>query len=687
MRTWFVAAMLAAAGSVGVAGELPKAGVSAPSAVASPSNASGFDVADMDLKVRPQDDFYRYVNGGWLDAAQIPADAERITPSSELDKVIRQRLRQLVEAVPADAKGDRQKIAWLYRSFLDEAALEKLGVRPLAQDLERIRHARTVGDICALMGQLGSIGVDSPFSNSVLNDADDPGQYALTLYQSGLGMPNRDYYLDDTDHFREVRAAYRKHVATLLRMAGDVDAEAEATHVVALETQLAKAQWPASELGDPSKTHNKVRLKDLPRTAPGIDWPAYLKASQATGGIDSLILAQPDFFAALGRMLQDTPAPVWQAYLRYRLLSAYAPFLSRAWVDEGFAFESTMLRGIPQNTSRWERGLDLVETSMGEGLGRLYVERYFPPSSKQKLQDMVKHLVEAFRQEIDTQDWMAPSTKLKAKEKLARLHVKIGYPDRWRDYGKLAIEPGDLVGNVRRARAFEYARNMHKLGHPVDKGEWFITPQTVDAYEFPPQNEVVFPAGLMQPPFFDPEADDAANYGAIGGTLGHEISHGFDDGGSQYDADGRLLGKPGWFTEKDREAFDRRAQAFVAQYDGVEAVPGHRVNGALTLSENVADNTGIAMAYQAYRLSLAGKPAPVIDGLTGDQRFFMAWTRKWRAKVRDSETLRLLKSNEHAPRTVRGIVPVRNQDAFYRAFDIKPGDAMYLAPADRVRIW
>lgn len=650
---------------------------------------SGIDVSAHDSSVRPQDDFYQYVNGGWLRTAQIPGDGERITPSSELDQVIRAHLRGLIEGpAPADqaVRADWRKMTDLYRSFADETRVESLKASPLADLRVQIQRARTPAQLCAAMGELGRLWIMSPFSNSVLNDADDPSRYAVNISQNGLGLPDRDYYLENAEHFEQVRTAYLAHMEAMLRLDGDARAKAHARAVMALETQLAKAQWNGADSSDPVKTLNRLRVSELAQSMPSLDWAAYLKGA-GIKGVDSIVVSQPSYYAEVGRLLHELPAETWQAYLRMQMLNTYAPFMSSDFVAEDFSFNSGVLRGITGMTPRWQRGMELVEQAMGEGLGRLYVAKYFPPSSKARLQSMVALLIQAAGEEIDAASWMEPQTRVQAKAKLATLRVKIGYPDHWRDYSRLDIRAGDLVGNVRRARAFEYNRNVGKLGRPVDRDEWYITPQTVDAYQYPPQNEIVFPAGLLQPPFFDPASEDAANYGAIGATIGHEISHGFDNLGSQYAADGRLLGKPGWFTEGDQQRFDQRTHAMALQYDKVEALPGHFVNGQLTLSENVADNTGLALALRAYHLSLHGKSAPVIDGMSGDQRFFMAWTQKWRAKVRDNETIRLLRSNPHSPRQVRGQEALKNQDAFYEAFDVKPGDGMYLAPAQRVKIW
>ncbi len=648
---------------------------------------SGIDLQYVDRSARPQDDFYRFVNGRWLDSVQIPADQERITPSAQLNDVIRARLRELVEQAARSSDTSQRKVADFYASFTDEAKLQQLGVRPLARELASIEAIDSRARLCAAFGELGQLWVTTPFTNSVLNDPDRPREYALFLYQSGLGLPARDYYLDDSARFKEVRGAYLAFIGTLLGLAGDSDSAQTAAAVMALETRLAKVHWNAAESRDPGKTNNRMAIARLADLTDQIDWRSYLQGAGETGKIDTVVIGQTSYFVGLGELLRDVPLATWKAYLRYQLLAAYAPYLGRAFVDAEFALRGTALRGIKENQPRWRRGLDLLDELMGEALGRLYVERYFRPTDKTRLEEMAKHIVAALAERIDAAAWLGPSGKRAALDKLRTLKVKVGYPDRWRDYAALRIERDDLVGNVQRARSFEYRRNFAKLGGAMDRDEWYITPQTVDAYGYPPLNDIVFPAGLMQPPFFDTGADDAANYGAIGATIGHELSHGFDDVGSQYGADGAFLGKPGWFTVEERARFDARGQTLVEQYGAIEALPGQRIDGRLTLGENIADNAGLALAYAGYRRSLHGKPAAVIDGLTGDQRFFMGWTQKWRAKVHEAETLRILKSDEHSPRWVRGSAPPRNQDAFYEAFDVHVGDAMYLPPDQRMTVW
>ena len=648
---------------------------------------SGIDLQYVDRSVRPQDDFYRYVNGRWLDSVQIPADQERITPSAQLNDVIRTRLRELIEQAARSPDASQRKLADFYASYLDESTVQKLGLQPLARNLAAIEAIGDRAQLCAAFNELGQIWVRTPFTTAVLNDPDRPGEYALFLYQSGLGLPARDYYLDDGPQFKEVRSAYLAYIATLLRLAGDPNAQQTADAVMELETQLAKVHWSARESRDPGKTTNRVAIAKLSDVTDKIDWRSLLQGFRVDGRIDTLIIGQTSYFVGLGELLQDVPLATWKAYLRSQLLAAYAPYLGREFVAADFALRGTALRGIKENVPRWRSALELIDQTLGEALGSMYVARYFLPAHKARLQEMANNVVAALGERIESASWLTAPTRRAALDKLHRTKVKIGYPDRWRDYSGLRVERGDLVGNVQRARSFNVRYYMAKLGTPMDRDEWYITPQTVDAYGYPPLNDIVFPAGLMQPPFFDPAADDGVNYGAIGATIGHELSHGFDDVGSQYGADGAFLGKPGWFTSEERARFDARGQALVDQYGAIEALPGQHIDGHLTLGENIADNAGLALAYAAYHRSLQGKPAPVIDGLSGDQRLFMGWTQKWRAKVRDAETLRILKSDEHSPRWVRGSAPLRNQDAFYEAFGVRTGDAMYLPPEKRVTVW
>jgi predicted metalloendopeptidase len=644
----------------------------------------------IDHSVRPQDDFYRYVNGKWLDTTQIPPDKGRYGAFDQLQDEAQQQLQGIIEGLRRSsdaADPDQQKIADLYGSFMDEATLEQLGLKPLDAALAQVDALNSKDGIAALIASFNRMGVTAPYTPQVHQDARDSSKYVFDLGQDGLGMPDRDYYLLNDPKLKQIRTQYAAYVGKLMGLAGDANAARDARDIVALETALAKVQWTKVQNRDPVKTYNKYPYAKLTALAPGYDWKAYLADSGVQDKTDYLVISQPSYITGFDRIVRTTPLPVWKAYFRWHLINDYAPYLSKNFVDAHFEFYGMALRGIQQDRPRWKRGVGLVDGAIGEALGRLYVARYFPPQSKARVDQLVMNLIAAYRADISTLDWMGPQTKQKAEDKLSKLTTKIGYPVKWRDYSALKIVKGDLVGNVMRANEFEYNRNLDKIGKPVDHTEWQMTPQTVNAYYDPEHNEIVFPAAILQPPYFDPKADDAVNYGGIGAVIGHEISHGFDDQGSQYDGDGDLLNPPGWFTKADLANFKQRTQALVAQYSAYAPVPGYHVNGELTLGENIADNSGLAIAYKAYQISLNGHPAPVIDGLTGDQRFFMGWAQAWRSKVRDNEAILLIKSDPHSPAEIRGTVPEMNQAAFYTAFDIKPGDKMYLPPDKRVSLW
>jgi len=658
-----------------------------PSAEAASQQAplqSGVDMQYVDRSVRPQDDLYRYLNGKWLDTFQLPPDKGSYGAFTYIYDATLEQLRGIVEAGAAGTDTEARKITDLYASFMDEPRLEALDLKPLQTELAAVDAMTDRSEIPALMAHLNRIGVDVPYDLDINQDARNSLQYAVIIHQSGLGMPDRDYYLKDDPKLKEARAKYLVHIGKMLGMAGDGEAPAHAAAILDLETALARAQWTRVDNRDPVKTYNKTAIDDLPKLMPGYDWRRYVRGSDIAGKVDSVIISQPSYFSALDQLLTATPLPAWKVYFKWHVLSAAAPYLSKRFVDERFAFKGTVLSGIPENRARWKRGIALLDDAMGEALGKRYVEKYFPPQNKARMEALVRNLLDAYRRDIDTLDWMGPGTKKGAQAKLAKLVTKIGYPSTWRDYGALQISHDDLWGNVVRANEFEYRRNLDKLGKPVDRSEWYMTPQTVNAYYNPLMNEIVFPAAILQPPFFNVQADDAVNYGAIGGVIGHEISHGFDDQGSQYDADGNLHD---WFTPEDHEKFAAKTRALVAQYNAYEPVPGFHVNGELTLGENIGDNSGLAIAYKAYRLSLAGRAAPVIDGLTGDERLYLGWVQVWRGKVRADEAMQRIKTDPHSPPAVRGTAPVVNQDGFYAAFGVKKGDKMYLPPEQRVNIW
>jgi putative endopeptidase len=655
-----------------------------------PALLSGIDVQYFDQGVRPQDDLYRHVNGKWLANTEIPADKASYGSFIKLRDDSEAELRVIVERLEnstAAKDPDQQKIADLYLSFMDEPRLENLGLRPLAAEFAQVDAIKNRSEIAGLIAHFNQIGVTAPYTPEVHQDAKDSTKYVFDLGQDGLGMPDRDYYLLPDAKMAGARNQYARYVEKMLAMSGDKMAAKDARDVLAIETGLARIQWTKVENRDPVKTYNKFEFAKLAAIAPGFDWKSYLVDSGVDGKTDYVVVSQPSYITGFNKLLEKTPLPVWKTYFRWRLLNDFAPYLSQSFVDEHFSFYGTALRGIPENRPRWKRGIVLVESSIGEGLGKLYVAQYFPPESKARMDQLVRNLIAAYEADINTLDWMSPETRQKAQQKLSKLTTKIGYPRKWRDYSALQIARDDLVGNVIRAQIFDYKRNLNKLGKPIDRDEWGMTPQTVNAYYNPEMNEIVFPAAILQPPFFNPKADEAVNYGGIGAVIGHEISHGFDDQGSQYDGNGNLLGAPGWFTREDLDKFKAKTRALVEQYSAYEPVPGYHVNGALTLGENIADNSGMAIAYKAYRLSLGGKQAPVIEGLSGDQRFYVGWAQVWRGKTRTDQLIVDIKTDPHSPMAIRGTVPEMNQESFYQAFGVKQGDKMYLPPDKRVVLW
>jgi putative endopeptidase len=686
--------------SVLVAGLTACSGPSTPSATqgaASAQPAGGAPVAPavksgvmldrMDRNVRPQDDFFRFVNGHWLDSVPIPSDKAMAGAPITLDDEAKENIRAIIEDAaqhPDAGDADQHKIADLYASFIDEAALETLGRKPLDAEFARIDAVKDKRELPALVAHFIEINVTAPFGVAVHQDNRDSTKYVADLQQDGLGLPDRDYYVENDPKLTQIRQAYAAFIEKLLGLGGDKDAADDAKHILALETEFAKAQWTKVDLRDPIKGYNKESFADLAKLAPEFDWKSYLAQAGIDGKVDYVIVGQPSYLSAMARTLAQTPLPMLKTYLRWHLLRSYARFLNKDIVDARFAFYGTQLRGVPQDQPRWKRGVGLTELLIGEAVGKLYVAKYFPPESKARADQLVKNLLAEFKQSIDTLDWMSPETKQAAQAKLAKFMPKIGYPDKWRDYSALEIRMDDLVGNVMRGNAFEYRRNINKLGKPVDRGEWGMTPQTVNAYYNPELNEIVFPAAILQPPFFDPKADDAINYGCIGAVIGHEISHGFDDQGAQYDGDGNLRD---WWTPADHAKFKEKTQALVAQYSAFEPVPGFHLNGALTLGENIADNSGAAVALKAYHMSLGGTPAPVLDGFTGDQRFYIGYAQYYQVAVRDNFAIELIKSDPHSLPVDRVLGTVANQDGFQSAFETKPGDKMFVPPEQRVRIW
>ncbi len=650
---------------------------------------SGIAKEYMNPSVRAQDDFFTYLNGEWLRKTEIPSDKSSWGTFAKMRDDLTPQLRGIIEAAQKDthkkAGTDTQKIGDLYASYMDQKKLDALGYKPLTGELQRIRSLREKKAIPALMAHLSQIGVSVPYGIYVGQDARESTRYAANLGQSGLGLPDRDYYLKKDDaKLADARAKYELHVAKILGMAGEKDAAAAAKAIVALETALAEAQWTKVENRDPVKRYNKMDFAQLSALTPGYDWKGALAAAGVASKTDYVIVNQPSYFTGFNQVLEKTDLAAWKSYFEWQLLRAYSPYLSKDFYDANFAFYGATITGVTENQPRWKNGVANVESVLGEAVGRQYVHEYFPAERKARMEVLVKNLLEAYKQSIDTLDWMSPETKKEAQAKLAKFTPKIGYPDKWRDYSALTIKPGDLAGNMMRARTFAYNRGINKLGKPIDREEWGMTPQTVNAYYSSTMNEIVFPASILQPPFFDMRADDAVNYGAIGAVIGHEISHGFDDKGSQSDGDGNLRD---WWTKEDRVKFQAKADALTKQYDGYSPLPGYNVNGALTLGENIGDLSGVAISYKAYKLSLGGKPAPVIDGFTGDQRFFMGFGQIWRSKMREAQQIVQVKTDPHSPGQFRTNGVLINQPGFYEAFGVKEGDKMYVAPKDRVTIW
>ncbi len=647
--------------------------------------ASGLDVAGMDTEVRPQDDFFAYANGKWLAATEIPADRASWGSFDLLNEKNLVQLRELVEAAAAapDANAAAGRIGNFFTAFMDDATIEARGLAPVAAELAAIDALSDHLEVAAFFGAGSRLGVDSPLNFWVDQDARDSTRYILYLTQSGLGLPDRDYYFDTSPRGREVLAKYAAFIAQLLTLAGLPDAEGAAQRIIALETRLAKPQWTKVENRDDEKAYNKLSAAELTALLPNLNIDLFM-AHLGVERQDHVIVRQPSYARALDELFTQIDLQSWRDYLRLRLLTAYASALPRAFDDASFAFYGQTLNGLKEQRPRWKRGVAAITANLGESLGQLYVAKHFPPEAKSRMVELVDNLIAAYGESIRGLDWMSADTKRKALEKLGKFTPKIGYPDHWRDYRGLRIEADDLIGNLKRVHVFEHRWQVGKLGKPVDRSEWLMPPQTINDYWTPRMNEIVFPAGILQPPFFDLAADDAVNYGAIGGIIGHEIGHGFDDQGSKYTGDGNL---DNWWTPADRERFEAKTRNLIAQYSAYEPLPGQHINGELTLGENIGDLGGVSIAYRAYLKSLGGKTAPVLDGFTGQQRVFLGWAQGWRVKSRSERIEQLLKVDPHSPPEFRvnGVMP--NVEGFYDAFDVEEGDRMYLPPAQRVHIW
>ncbi|TWD56380.1 endothelin-converting enzyme [Arthrobacter sp. AG367] len=647
---------------------------------------SGIDLSTIDHTVRPQDDLYQHVNGAWLKATEIPDDRPLEGTFTALRDGSEIAVRDIIEeaaAKGADASGIERKIGGLYNSFMDEATVEGKGMEPIRGRLGDVFATGTAADLIALAGRLFRADVGGLFYIYPAPDAGNPDRVLLYTGQGGLGLPDESYYREEK--FAPIVAAYTAHVQKMFELAGVADPHGAAGRVVELETKLASHHWDNVTLRDPQKTYNLKTAEEanalFPLLATWFD-AAGIDADKRT----EIVVSTPDFFTGAAGLLDEVPVATWQEWLAMRVISAAAPYLSAAFVDANFAFYGTTISGTPRNKDRWKRGVGVVEAALGEAVGQIYVARHFPESHKARMQTLVANLIEAYRRSINDVAWMGGDTKAEALRKLEAFRAKIGYPDEWIDYSAVEIDPEDLLGNVERAHNADVDRHLDEVGKPVDRNKWLMTPQTVNAYYHPMMNEIVFPAAILQPPFFTADADDAVNYGGIGAVIGHEIGHGFDDQGSQFDGGGALRN---WWTDQDRQAFEALTARLVAQFDALSpaAAPGHHVNGRLTLGENIGDLAGLTIAYKAYQISLDGKEPEVLDGLTGEQRFFASWAAGWRQVIRQEEAIRRLATDPHSPNEFRTNAIARNLDPFHEAFDVTEEDGMWMPPAERVSIW
>jgi putative endopeptidase len=637
----------------------------------------GFDEAGMDKTVAPGDDFYGFANGQWAKSTPIPADKSNYGSFNILDDRAREQTRGILEQAKTDPAS---KIGRAYATYLDTATIDAKGLAPIKPWLAEIK-ASTKASYATLLGKAQRNGVGGPFGLGVGQDDKQPEVYALSLYQSGLGLPDRDYYLSADAKLAQAKTAYQAHIAKMFTLAGEPNADARAKAIVDFETQIAQASWTRTESRDADKTYNKMSVADLARTAPGFDFAALFKANGTAVG--SLIVAQPSAVAGIAKVVAAAPIGVLQDQLLLRSLDGFADVLPHAFDEESFAFNGTILSGTPEQEVRWKRAVDYTVNSIDDEVSKLYVAKYFPPETKAAADALVKNIIAAMGNRIDHLDWMSAETKVKAHAKLAAFTPKIGYPSQWKDYSNLTVTAGDAFGNNLRANQWGHDYNVGHLGKPLQRWEWGMTPMTINAYANPGMVEIVFPAAILQPPFFDPKADPAINYGGIGAVIGHELSHHFDDQGRKYDASGKLTD---WWTPADVAAFTKRTDQLVAEYNAYQPLPGMHVNGGLTLGENTADLAGLTVAYDAYHKALGGKAAPVIDGFTGDQRFYLGWAQVWRRSYREANLRQRLLTDPHSPSEQRAWV-VRNLDPWYAAYKPKPGGKIVLAPDQRVRIW
>lgn len=648
---------------------------------------SGIDQQYFDPAVKFSEDFFLAVNGKWLAETAIPADKASYGSFHILNDNSQQAVKAIIDEVSARADlkagSDEHKLGSFYNSFMDEATIEKLGLSPLQPQLDAIKAVTDKSQLAALFASLQRDGVAIPFGWYVNNDAKNSSEYAVYLGQGGLGLPDRDYYFKDDDASVNIINQYKAYLTDMFTLAGNTDAAAAAERVYALEKALAEHHWTRLESRNADKTYNKMSATELNSSMGSFDWAAFAEGVKLAG-VSDIIVRQPSYFEGFAKVVQSADLQTWQDYLTMRTINSYADKLSSNFADRRFAFYSTTLSGVEEQQPRWKRAVDASDEVLGELTGKLYVERHFKPEAKARMEQLVANLIKAYEISIKELEWMTEETKVAALEKLSTFTPKIGYPDKWKDYSALEIKADDLVGNFMRASHWAYDDMLNKLGKPIDKSEWFMTPQTVNAYYNPVNNEIVFPAAILQPPFFNMEADDAVNYGGIGGVIGHEIGHGFDDQGAKYDGSGNLRN---WWTEQDKGQFQARGAKLIGQYNRFEPLPGVNVNGAVALGENIGDLGGMTVALKAYHLSLDGKEAPVMDGFTGEQRFFISWAQVWRTKFREEALRRQLSTGPHSPAHYRVIGVLPNIPQFYTAFDIKEGDKMYLPPEQRVKIW
>ena len=659
----------------------------APAVVAeTPQLKSGIYLSNLDTQVKPQDDFFRYVNGNWLAKTEIPADKSRWGSFDELRDASNKHVLQIVKeaaAKPGDVGSDSQKIGDMFRAFMDTATIEKLALTPLTADLAKIDGLTNHAQLATLWGQLQAERYGSPVAVYVGQDQKNSTQYITGVNQSGLGLPDRDYYLKSDEKSEKIKQQYQWLIARFWELAGWPDGTKAAEKIFAIETKLANAHWSRVQNRDRTKTYNKMTIAQLSELAPGFDWSAFLNAAELAQATE-VVVRQPDYLTNFAKIQSEVSLQDWQLYLKFHLLRSQSALLSSQFEQANFDFYGRVLSGLQEQKPREERAVVAIDDALGFMVGKIYVEKHFKPEAKERMDQLIKNLRVAFEQSINELEWMSPETKKQAQIKLQKFNTKIGYPNVWRDYSCLTIKADDLIGNVKRSNHCEYQRMIARLGKPVDREEWGMTPQTVNAYYSSTMNEIVFPAAILQPPFFDVEADDAVNYGAIGGVIGHEITHGFDDQGRRSDGDGNLRD---WWTPDDESQFKQRAHLMIDQYNAYNPIDDLHIQGALSLGENIADLGGLTVAYRAYKNSLAGQTAPVIDGFTGEKRFFIGWSQVWRNKSRDEALRQQIITGPHSPGMYRVLGILSNMPEFYQAYDVKPGDGMYRPEEQRVKIW